>query len=73
MSGHLLVLSIITPFYVDVSSLGSPAIFHACITTGTPKNDRIFILLECYIPIYLSFVYHCFYILVLYAAVNGPE
>ena len=37
INGHLLVLSMMIPFSVELSSLGSYAIFHAWIFTGSPK------------------------------------
>lgn len=41
IKGHLRVLSIIIPFYVELSSFGSYAIFQACIFTGSPKKPLI--------------------------------
>lgn len=73
MSGHLLVLSMITPFYVEVSSFGKPAMFHDWITTGTPRNPLIVTFSVCSIPISTSLFDQVFSILVLYSAVNGPE
>lgn len=72
IKGHLLVLSIIIPFYVDVSSFGKPAIFHPWITTGTPIKVLIEIFSVWGILSYLSLFYQDFSILVLYSAVKGP-
>lgn len=38
INGYLLLLSIIIPFSIDVSSFGNPAIFQDYILTGSPIN-----------------------------------
>ena len=73
MRGQRLVLLMMTPFSVEVSSLGSPAIFQPWITTGTPRNSLIVTLLEHSRPTSTSRDAHPFYIEVRYSAVKGPE
>lgn len=62
IKGHLLVLSIMIPFSVELSSFGSSAMFQAWILTGYPRNWRIKIPSVWGRPTYLIFLSHSFYI-----------
>ncbi len=73
INGHRFVLSIIIPFYVDVSSFGNPAIFQPWIVTGTPMNARIVMFFVWSRFSYFNRAYHVFYILIRYSDVKGPE
>ncbi len=73
IKGHLLVLSMIIPFYVELSSFGSYAMFHACIFTGSPKYSLMLVPSVWGRSITFSLPNHSFCIYSLKALVNGPE
>lgn len=60
--GHLLVLSMMIPFSVLLSSLGNSAIFQACIFTGSPKNPLMLIPSVCGSVEFFNFNRHSVYI-----------
>lgn len=70
---HLLLLSIIIPFSIDVSSLGNPQIFHDYILTSSPKNFLIDIISLNGILYSYNLVLQSVSILILYYDTNGPE
>lgn len=72
IKGHLFVLSMMIPFYVEVSSFGNPAIFQPWMVTGTPIKALIEIFFVWSMFNSFNLASHVFYILFLYSAVNGP-
>ena len=72
IKGHLLVLSIMIPFSVEVSSFGSYAIFQAWILTGSPRKPLMLFPSVWGRPLYLSLFCHYFSIFYLNPLVKAP-
>jgi len=72
IKGQRLVLSMMIPFSVEVSSLGNSAIFQAWILTGSPRNDLILLPSVWGSPLYLSFFCHSACIPSLKSEVKAP-
>ena len=72
IKGHLLVLSMMIPFSVELSSFGNSAMFHVWILTGSPKYCLIKMPSVWGRPTSFIFCSHYCYILSRYVLVKGP-